>query len=343
MLDIIVGGQAGDEGKAKVIAYLAKIGNYAGGIRIGGSQAGHSIVYEGEKLGLKAVPACVQNKDMNLYVGAGSYIVLDYLLDELEKTGAHDRFKIDGNAVIVTKEQTAEERANARLMGKIGSVGTGVGPAVRDRIMRTDSVLFAKDVACLEKYVADVASEINKGIAEGKHYLLEGTQGFVLSNIHGQYPFCTSRDSTASTFVAEAGCGPKSVRDIYLVLKPYTTRVGPGPLEKEIFDEAFLEKLHTAGGEKGSVSKRPRRAGEFEWENVKKAVMINSATKLAVTHIDMIDGNEHIDNIHEMIPEAHAFIAELKRELGAIYPHPKLAMISYGPKTEEMIVLPDTD
>ena len=169
--------------------------------------------------------------------------------------------------------------------------------------------------------------------------MLEGTQGIKLSLLHGEYPFVTSRDTTASTFLGEAGLGPKSVRDVYVVFKPYITRVGPGPLEKEISDEKELEIYHTKGHEIGSVSKRLRRVGEFEKRSASRAIMINNCTKIAITHIDMFPGNDRVKKEEDFTPQAKQFLADLRTLSAEVYPHPKIALISTGPDMEDTLVL----
>ena len=168
---------------------------------------------------------------------------------------------------------------------------------------------------------------------------MEGTQGIKLSLLHGEYPFVTSRDTTASTFLGEAGLGPKSVRDVYVVFKPYITRVGPGPLDHEMTDEKELEVYHTKGHEIGSVSKRLRRIGAFEKRSASRAIMINNCTKIAITHIDMFPGNDRVKKYEDFTTEAKAFLESLKQLSAEVYPHPEIALISTGPDMEDTLVL----
>ena len=223
-------------------------------------------------------------------------------------------------------------------MNKIGSVGTGLGQAVKERIERRD-IKFAKDEPLLKDFIQDVPELLNSCLDKGGHVLLEGTQGIKLSLLHGEYPFVTSRDTTASTFLGEAGLGPKSVRDVYVVFKPYITRVGPGPLEKEMFDEKELEIYHTKGHEIGSVSKRLRRVGEFEWKSAARALMINNCTKIAITHMDMFDGNDCVKDPAKFTAQAKKFLADLQALSDKVYPHPKIALISTGPDMEDTLVM----
>ena len=338
MIDIVCGGQAGDEGKGKISAYLSYTGNYDYCVRVGGPNAGHTVVKDGKSFTLKNIPSGFLNPKTKLVLGAGAYTKTEWLLEEVKKTGTQDRLIIDPYAVLISDEQTAAERGAAHFMNKIGSVGTGLGQAVKERIERRD-IKFAKDEPILKDYIQEVPELLNKCLDKGGEILLEGTQGIKLSLLHGEYPFVTSRDTTASTFLGEAGLGPKSVRDVYVVFKPYLTRVGPGPLEKELTDQKELEIYHTKGHEIGSVSKRLRRVGEFEMRAAKRAIMINNCTKIAITHMDLFPGNDCVKNAKDFTPQAKAFLKRLQALSDETYPHPKIALVSSGPELEDTLPL----
>ncbi len=328
-VDIVVGGQAGDEGKGKICAYLAAKRKYDFSIRVGGPNAGHTIFFKDKIYTLKTMPGGFVNPKAKMVLGAGTYIIPDWLEKEVRLTGTADRLIIDPHAVIIEPRHTAAERGDARMMAKIGSVGTGLGAAVRDRVDRK-ALKFAKDHPRLKRYVKDVPELLNKALAKGSRMLLEGTQGMKLSNLHGEYPYVTSRDTTASTFLGEAGLGPKYAGDVYAVFKPYVTRVGPGFVAKEMRDKKKLDKYHTAGREVGSVSGRLRRVGEFEMDVALQTVRVNSATKLAITHIDMLEGADLSRGVKSFAGEAARFMRTLEKVCAA-YPNPKVELISYGP------------
>ncbi|HUT86395.1 MAG TPA: adenylosuccinate synthetase [Elusimicrobiales bacterium] len=334
-VDVVVGGQAGDEGKGKISAYLAHKKNYFCSVRVGGPNAGHTNIIDGKVYMLRTIPGAFVNPKTKLVLGAGCYIKTDWLLDEIKLTKTHDRILIDPNVVIVEESHTQREKSNSHMMDKIGSVGTGLGQAVLDRINR-ENIKFAKDEPKLKGYICDTVEFLNKGLTKDYPMLVEGTQGMKLSLLHGEYPYVTTRDTTASTFLAEAGLGPKCVRDIYAVFKPYTTRVGPGPLEKEITDESQLNLYHTKGREVGSVSKRKRRIGIFEFANAIKTIRTNQANKIAITHIDMFEGNAGIKSLNELTAEAKKFLDSLK-VLSENYPYPKISLISSGPELLDVL------
>jgi adenylosuccinate synthase len=156
--------------------------------------------------------------------------------------------------------------------------------------------------------------------------------------LHGEYPFVTSRDTTASTFMGEAGLGPRYARDVYAVFKPYVTRVGPGFVSGELRDSKKLTKYHTAGREVGSVSGRLRRVGEFDMDVARMTVRINSVTKLAITHIDLLGGADVSHGTRGFTGEAKRFMRTLE-DLCRTYPNPKVALISYGPGLDDVLEL----
>lgn len=340
MIDIVSGGQGGDEGKGKISAYLSYKGNYSYCVRIGGPNAGHTVLHKGNKYTLKNIPSGFLNPNTKLVLGAGAYTKTEWLLKEVELTGTKDRLIIDPMAVLIEDKHTDAEKGDEHFMASVGSVGTGLGQAVKERIERR-SLKFAKDEPLLKEFIQDVPELLNKSLAQGGEILLEGTQGMKLSLFHGEYPFVTSRDTTASTFLGEAGLGPKSVRDCWVVFKPYVSRVGPGPLAAEIFDEAELSHYHNKGCEVGSVSKRLRRIGRFEDETAKRAIMINTATKIAITHIDLFEGNDfaHIKSYDDFTPDAKNFLEHLKALCKNTYPYPEIKLISNGAELEDMLVL----
>jgi adenylosuccinate synthase len=335
-VDIVVGGQAGDEGKGKISAYLAYTKKHSCCVRIGGPNAGHTTVVNGREYVLRNLPAGFVNPEAKLVLGTGCYTKTEWLLKEIEITKTQKRVLIDPHVIIIGEEQTKRERENTHMMNKICSVGTGLGQAVVDRINRCD-MKFAKDVSELKDFICDIPQYLNKELSKGNRVLLEGTQGIKLSLLHGEYPYVTSRDTTAGTFLAEAGLGPRYTGDVYAVFKPYVTRVGNGgPLKNEITKEKELTYYHTKGGEVGSVSGRKRRIGAFEFESALKTIRINSANKIAVTHIDMFKGNNKVKNMADLTGEAKSFLSSLK-PLTDTYPYPEISLISTGPELLDVL------
>ena len=164
-----------------------------------------------------------------LYIGRGTVINPKIVLKEIKDHHLEGRCFIDAGCTIIEEEHL---KAESSLVKRIGSVGTGVGPARVDRIMRT--ARLAKDIPELKQYITDVSCSLNRLLLDGKNVLIEGVQGFGLSLMnHNYYPMVTSQDTTASQFLSDSGIGPKYVRDVFVITKAYTTRVGPGKLYSE--------------------------------------------------------------------------------------------------------------
>jgi adenylosuccinate synthase len=334
--DVITGGQGGDEGKGKICAYLAKEKKYSICIRVPSPQAGHSIHYNGKRIGLALLSCGVVNPSSRIFIGAGGLISLEKLASELSQLPGlleDARLGIDYRATIVTPEHKEKEKSNEYLMKNVGSVGTGVSQCRIEKILRDPNLKFARDIPELKPFLVDTKKEIFEALERGEHILLEGDHGAKLDLIHGEYPMVTTRAVNAAGFLSEAGIGPKSVGDIYIVLKPYTTRVAAGPMQGEIFDEKILEWGHNVGGETGTVSKRLRRMSNFEWENVQEVIRMNSATKLVFTHMD---APEYVWNALGYKGDMD-FLANVDKKLCQKWPFPQISLLSYGPEEKHVI------
>lgn len=145
--DIIVGIQWGDEGKGRVVDLYAR--DYDVVARFGGGDnAGHQIKAGDTELALRIVPSGVLNPATELFIGGGTVINPQGLLDELDRLGAigidTSRVKISDRAHIVLAYHAAADRASerARGSGAIGTTGRGIGPAYLDKVARS-GITFA--------------------------------------------------------------------------------------------------------------------------------------------------------------------------------------------------------
>src|SRR6266436_7324925 len=90
---------------------------------------------------------------------------------------------------------------------------------------RGKKIKLAGDVKELKKYVREAWEVLEEAYKRGSRILVEGTQGTGLSIHHGQYPYVTSRDTTVSGCLAEAGIPPGRVRRVVMVCRSYPIRV----------------------------------------------------------------------------------------------------------------------
>jgi len=310
-LTIVVGGFFGDEGKGKICGYLALADNPEIAVRGGSVNAGHTVVYDGKQWRLRIVPSFFVNKRTRLFIAPGALVRLDVLFSEIEYTETKGRVFIDRNTGVIEEIHVEEEKRDPHLSKTVGSTLQGVGAAMRDRVMR--KLRTAKDVPELKEILIDVSDEINKALDRGEKIFIEGTQGTFLSLYHGTYPYVTSRDTTASGFASEVGVGPKRVDEVIVVFKSYVTRVGEGPLPNEYPMEEVIRRGLL---ERGAVTGRIRRVAPFNIELAKKAIIINSATQIALTKIDaLFPENRGVREWIKLSVEARKWIEEIENSL----------------------------
>ncbi len=283
MLTIVVGGFFGDEGKGKIVSYLSLADNPAIAVRCGAVNAGHTVIYNGRKWKLRAIPSAFLNKSTELLIAPGALIRLDVLFKEIKETNTEGRVFLDRNTGIIEMQHVERERRSIHLSSKIGSTLQGVGEAMADRVLR--KLRLAHELKELKSMVKDVPLHVNETLDRGLNVVIEGTQGTFLSLYHGSYPYVTSRDTIASAFASEVGVGPKRIDEVIVVFKAYVTRVGGGPLPNELSYEEIVKRGWV---EKATVTGRVRRAAPFNLNLAKRAIMLNSATQVALTKIDAL-------------------------------------------------------
>jgi len=311
-LAIVVGGFFGDEGKGKVGAYLALADKPSIAVRCGSINAGHTVSFSGKTWKLRLVPTFFVNSSTKLMLAAGALIRLDVFFKEVEETGAKGRIYVDRNAGVIEEKHVEAEKNDPFLAKDVGSTLQGVGFAMADRVLR--KLRLAKDFEVLKEYIADVAQEVNCALDRGELVYIEGVQGTFLSLYHGTYPYVTSRDTTAAAFASEVGVGPKRVDHVIVVFKSYVTRVGGGPLEGELTREE-VEKLGLV--EVATVTGRRRRAALFNTQLARRAIMLNSATQIAITRLDTLYPQDRcVREWGNLSKEAKNWLENLEKELG---------------------------
>lgn len=296
-ISVIVGGQFGSEGKGKVAHHFAKEMNATAVVRVGGSNSGHTVIdSNGQPLIFRHLPTAAILPGVLCCLGAGSYLNVEVLLAEIEKVGlTEQRLIIDPLATVIGSEDQDEER-RARLRERIGSTISGTGAAVLRRAARSDSIVLARDEPRLEPYVRPLLPALRGLLHQGQRIIIEGTQGFGLSLLHWKdYPYVTSRDTTAAGFLAEVGLSPLDVDDVIVVLRAFPIRVpgSSGPLPNET-DWQTLTRISQSSvpiQEFTSVTQGRRRVAYFDEAVVREAICSNNPTRIVVNHLDYIDSS----------------------------------------------------
>ncbi|MDA7941395.1 MAG: adenylosuccinate synthetase [Nitrosopumilus sp.] len=323
---VVVGGFYGDEGKGKIISYMARRDSPEIAVRGGaGPNAGHTIRDAGRTYKVRMLPCGFLNPGCRVMVGPGVQVDPGVLLSEVDEFGARGRAFVDRMCGIITPDHRSRDSG---LVSRIGSTGSGTGPANADRAMRVQGL--ARDCAPLDGMALDVPAEISSAMRSGGGVLVEGTQGTFLSLWHGTYPHCTSKDVTASAICADVGIGPTAVDDVLVVFKSYVTRVGDGDLEGEL-DGAESERR--GWSERGTVTGRQRRAAPFDYALARRAVMLNGATQASLTKMDVLyPACAGATSYADLPGEARAFVERAESELGV-----PVTLIGTGPCVDDVV------
>jgi adenylosuccinate synthase len=322
LVDVLVGGQYGSEGKGQVAAYLS--GEYSYLIRVGGPNAGHKVKVGNSTFTFRHLPSGTLSSNAKLIIGPGAVIHVPTLLEEIAACKVDtERLSIDPQAMTISQQ---DRDAELILKKNIGSTGQGVGYATARRVTQRglEDVKLARDVRELQPFKRETARLLENAFSEGKRVFLEGTQGTGLSLFHGSYPYVTSRDTTVAGCLAEAGISPTRVRKVIMVCRSYPIRVmspagkTSGYMSKELEWEdvetrAGAERGEFAAVEKGSVSHNQRRVAEFDWVLLRRSASLNAPTDIALTFADYINKKNSEARRFEQLTEATIkFIEEVE-------------------------------
>lgn len=329
VVDVIVGGQYGSEGKGHIASYLAPEYDYL--VRVGGPNAGHTVYEEPEPYTFHLLPSGTRRSEAKLVLGPGATLDVDTLRKEIADCRVpQGRLFIDPQAMIIEAADVAFEAE--KLTGSIGSTGRGVGAATSRKILRTaavPNVRRALDMPELTPYIRPTREVLDDAFSSASRILLEGTQGTGLSLHHGEYPYVTSRDTTVSGCLAEAGIAPSRVRKTIMVCRTYPIRVQnpSGATSGTLAGELDWEEIARRSGigaeelrkaEKTSTTKRNRRVGEFDWALLRSATSLNGPTDVALTFVDYFHiANKHARRFEQLTPETIRFIEEIERVTSA--------------------------
>ena len=319
---VIIGAQWGDEGKGKIVDYLAEDAKYV--VRYsGGPNAGHTIVVDGKQFALHQVPSGILYKDKTVFLGSGMVIDAEALFNELQmlKDNGIDWegrvFISDRAQLILPKYRTMDKERDAQRKRPIGTTGRGMGIAYAEKAHR-DGVRLAdldwaekmaefdgEDLEYINRYKDQLLSMRVDLVAKMHEFrkdniLFEGAQGAMLDIDSGTYPYVSSGTSCAAGACTGSGIGPHSIDKILGVFKAYQTRVGNGPMPTE-FNEAdeseseLCRYVRDTGREYGVTTGRARRCGYLDLVALRYACRFNSMDGLVLTHLDIYDTMDQIE------------------------------------------------
>ncbi len=329
----IIGSQWGDEGKGKVVDFLAPEADFV--VRYqGGANAGHTIVLPNVTYKLNLFPSGVLHQQAKSILADGMVIDPWKFKEELEYVKSHglkpEIYVSDRAHLVLPHHKFVDGKKDF-----VGTTGRGIGPAYADRARRVgiragdlenpdtlrerlERLIEAKpnstagvgwtsvdrayaDMAevreILMPFVRDTGSMLREGLEKNQNVLFEGAQATLLDLNYGTYPFVTSSHPTVGGVIVGAGVNHKHINKVFGVAKAFTSRVGYGPFPTEVFGELedrLRGERDTPGSEYGTTTGRPRRMGWFDTKLVKYAVEVNGMDGLALTKLDFLAGFETV-------------------------------------------------
>ena len=333
-INVIVGGQWGDEGKGKIVDLLSKEANVVARYQ-GGSNAGHTVYHNDKKIVLHQIPTGILRENNVCILGKGMVVDPEGIVQEIEclnnnNINYNNRIIIDYYSHIVTPlhkliDQINEEKSG----GKIGTTCKGIGPTYQDKYQRIGiraidildlSVLKNK----LEKRITialdrnEISSDDLLNINLTDYY---NSCKIIKNFIQDSFPILFNKDMR--NILIEGAQG--TLLDIDHGTFPYVTSSNcssggvstglgiPGNRLDNIMGifKAYVtrvgggpfptelfdddgKKLQSIGKELGATTGRERRCGWFDIVAAKYSASINGLTEIALTKLDILDNFETI-------------------------------------------------
>ena len=138
----VIGGQWGDEGKGKMVDFLAQYSQYV--VRYsGGNNAGHTVINDKGSFAFHLVPTGIFWPEVTCVIGNGVVIDANVLIEEIDglkqvgiETG---RLAVSDRAHLIMPYHVTLDRLEEEARGStaIGTTGRGVGPAYVDKVARS--------------------------------------------------------------------------------------------------------------------------------------------------------------------------------------------------------------
>jgi adenylosuccinate synthase len=237
-IEVVCGTNWGDEGKGRMVDYLARDADIV--VRYqGGNNAGHTVVNEFGSFALHLIPSGIFNPHVTCILGPGTVIDLEALDTEIRHLTAAgincDQIKISDRATILfpfyRDEDTWEEE---RLGDKAyGSTKNGIAPAYGDRhvkkAMRVGELLYPEQFQAQLRHIVEwknlvAAGVFNRTSGVSFEVMLEWSHTYgerIKDRICDTTALLEDAAAAGKRILFEAQLG--ALRDVYYGIYPYTT------------------------------------------------------------------------------------------------------------------------
>ncbi len=294
MKQVILGLQWGDEGKGKIVDFLAKEADLV--VRFsGGANAGHTIVTDKDTFKLHLIPSGIIYPHTNVVLGTGMVIeatALETELNILTEQGIDWKGRVfisDRAHVIYNIYKDEDIRRDKERETPIGTTGRGIGIAYEKKAARVGkrvpesvalSIIDGVEIINLPYFMEEY---------KDKNVLYEGAQGALLDLDAGTYPYVSSGSAISAGASSGGGIGVTDIDRTFGVFKAYQSKVGNGPFPTKFTDIELAQYIRDTGREYGVTTGRPRDTGYLDLVALKYAILVNGIDSLVLTHLDVLD------------------------------------------------------
>ena len=136
-------------------------------------------------------------------------------------------------------------------------------------------------------YITNTTKYLGDAAKAGKQIMFEAQLGALRDIDFGIYPYTSSSSAIAAYAPIGAGIPNCKIDESIGIMKAYSSCVGEGPFTCELFGEKG-DELREAGGEYGAATGRPRRVGGFDVPASKYGTLVQGATCIALTKLDVL-------------------------------------------------------
>lgn len=135
--------------------------------------------------------------------------------------------------------------------------------------------------------ICDVSFLVQKRLSQGKNILAEGAQAVMLDIDFGDYPNVTSSNTLPANVCLGLGVPHTALRNVYGVIKAYTTKVGGGEFPSRMKDPKVEKLFQNAGNEFGATTGRPRMCGWLDLFALRYAIGLSGANRIFINKADI--------------------------------------------------------
>ncbi len=325
--NLIVDCQYGSTGKGLLAGYLGALEAPQVLCMAPSPNAGHTLVEEdGTARVHKMLPLGITSPSLErIYLGPGSVIDMDRLLEEYLALPRQVELWVHQNAAVVLQEHRDEEAAGGLAPG---STRSGAGSAFIAKIRRRPGTLLFGE-AVRDHPLHGVVRVVDTRTAQDmlfrtRSIQAEGCQGYSLSVHHGAYPYCTARDVTTAQLIADCGL-PYDVARIARVvgsMRTYPIRVANRPEAGEWSAPCYPDSVECQFADLGleqeytTVTKLPRRIFTFSAIQAHEAIAQNG-----------------VDEVFLNFAQYPPSLGALEDILDAIEARAEVTYVGFGPKS----------